>query len=269
MTIRRARDLVSKTSTSRCDPVATVSLDAQEFSTEKIKGARCPEFDKTFAFERAKLGPSLTVSVRDASGGVKGGFLGQAVVTLEGLERDIPRQDWHQLRPLQADIEKYSEGRGSARFSVSLSHNMVLPLQSYNGLVGLLQDSIKEESSIEHGACSPLCASAVPTSRWRTRCTQQMTVGVYSFRVPALAYPRLLLCSCAAAQLCGSLYCCCTLAGLGAMAALLCGCAELPGCRSTVSTVASAHPLHHSGIVFLTQTAWPYDFFGRHARIQA
>lgn len=156
VTIVKARDIAAKDSNARCDPVATVSLDAQEFSTEKMKGCRYPNFDKTFVFERAKLGPSLTISLRDASGGVKGGSLGHTIVKLDGLEHDIPRQAWHKLRPNPAEVKKLQEGCGSVRFSVSLSHDMILPLQSYNGLVGLLSDSIHDAATVETGLISTL-----------------------------------------------------------------------------------------------------------------
>jgi len=121
-----------------------------------MKGCRYPNFDKTFVFERAKLGPSLTISLRDASGGVKGGSLGHTIVKLDGLEHDIPRQAWHKLRPNPAEVKKLQEGCGSVRFSVSLSHDMILPLQSYNGLVGLLSDSIHDAATVETGLISTL-----------------------------------------------------------------------------------------------------------------
>ena len=63
-----ARDLCAKDTTSKCDSFAKVILDAQEVATDKIKGTRYPAYDKTFQFERAKLGPSVTVQVCDGGG---------------------------------------------------------------------------------------------------------------------------------------------------------------------------------------------------------
>ena len=40
VTVHKARDLLSKDSTSKCDPVCTVKLDAEAHTTDKVKGSR-------------------------------------------------------------------------------------------------------------------------------------------------------------------------------------------------------------------------------------
>lgn len=82
VTILRARDLLSRVShsqtspslmssqeaASKCDPFAVVELDSAKQQTQKCRGTKYPVWEEHFTFERAKLGPSLLVQVRDASG---------------------------------------------------------------------------------------------------------------------------------------------------------------------------------------------------------
>ena len=151
VTVHKARDLLSKDSTSKCDPVCTVTLDAEAHVTEKVKGSRYPKFDTTFQFERAKIGPFLKVSMKDGSGGR---FLGQAIVKLEKLDQDIPKQQWYRLQPLEADIEKFSSGYGSIRLSVQLTNDLVLPLNSYDGLVQKLISDATTPGGVKTGLVS-------------------------------------------------------------------------------------------------------------------
>jgi len=151
VTVHKARDLLSKDSTSKCDPVCTVKLDAEAHTTDKVKGSRYPLFDKTFQFERAKIGPFLTVSMKDGSGGR---FLGQAIVKLEKLDHDIPKQQWYRLHPLEADVKKYSDGFGSIRLTVNLTNDLVLPLSSYDGLVQMLINDATTPNGVKTGLVS-------------------------------------------------------------------------------------------------------------------
>jgi RAS protein activator-like 1 len=154
VTIHKARDLLSKESTTTCNPICTVVLDAQTHTTDKVKGSKYPIFDKTFTFERAKIGPYLTVAVKDGSGGR---FLGQAVVKLEKLDQDIPKQQWYRLHPLEADVKRFSDGSfGSIRLSVKLTNELVLPFNSYDGLVAKLIAEAATPSGIETGLVSVL-----------------------------------------------------------------------------------------------------------------
>jgi len=141
-----ARDLCAKDTTSKCDSFAKVILDAQEVATDKIKGTRYPAYDKTFQFERAKLGPSVTVQVCD--GGV---VIGEAVIMLNTLEQDIPSRNWYRLMPTATSVKKFGEGYGSIRVRLKYTNELILPLASYSSLVSLLQSHVKAEAGIKSG----------------------------------------------------------------------------------------------------------------------
>eukprot|EP00039_Didymoeca_costata_P010289 m.138291 g.138291 ORF g.138291 m.138291 type:complete len:811 (+) comp14773_c0_seq1:287-2719(+) len=150
VTVHKARDLLPKDTTTKCDPMVALQLDAQEVTTEKVKNSRYPNYLETFHFERAKLGPTLMVTVKDS--GIRGStILGEANVKLDGLKPDIPKLQWHRLRPRKVDIERFSQGCGSIRIGASLSNDLILPFQSYEMLISLLKSSVQTEQKLQTG----------------------------------------------------------------------------------------------------------------------
>jgi len=53
---------------AKCDPFVVVELDGERQQTLKCKATKYPVFQEHFVFERVKLGPNISVQVRDASG---------------------------------------------------------------------------------------------------------------------------------------------------------------------------------------------------------
>ncbi len=50
------------------DLFAIVTLDGERTMTDRFKGGRYPFWNKSFVFERAKLGPELRITLRSGTG---------------------------------------------------------------------------------------------------------------------------------------------------------------------------------------------------------
>jgi len=151
VTVLQARDLHGKDTTTKCDSFARVILDAQQENTDKIKSCRFPQYEKTFQFERAKLGPDLVVQIGDG-----GSIVGEAFISLKSLEEDIPNRGWYRLMPMKSAVEKFQEGFGSIRISWQYTHELILPLASYKSLIGLLESTVRSEAGIRNGIVGTL-----------------------------------------------------------------------------------------------------------------
>eukprot|EP00052_Salpingoeca_macrocollata_P008172 m.65030 g.65030 ORF g.65030 m.65030 type:complete len:785 (+) comp16464_c1_seq1:376-2730(+) len=147
LTVIQARDLTQEI---RCDPYAIVELDLARKETERAKNTRFPVWQQHFTFERVKLGPEARVSVRTAAG-FGTAFLGEAVIPLTNLTRDIPKREWFRLRPREKDLEGLKEGNGSLRMSVKYTHELILPESQYEALCQYFVANAQSEDLIDRG----------------------------------------------------------------------------------------------------------------------
>eukprot|EP00051_Salpingoeca_urceolata_P018497 m.260028 g.260028 ORF g.260028 m.260028 type:complete len:805 (-) comp19208_c4_seq1:48-2462(-) len=148
VTIVKARDLSSKESMTKMDPFVVVKLDEQTCMTDRVRATKYPFWNQFFTFERARLGPEVSVVVRDNSGMGSSSFLGEAVIPLSDLDKDIPTRSWYKLQPRAKDLEGLKTGYGSLRCSVKFSYELILPAESYSGLMGFLTESVGSEEAI-------------------------------------------------------------------------------------------------------------------------
>lgn len=151
VTVVRARDVKE----TFPDLLAIVTLDGERQVTEKCKVTRSPIWGQSFTFERAKLGPDIRITLRSGSG-LGTTFVGEAVVSLAGLQSDFSKSEWVRLRPRPKDFEGLAEGNGSLRLAMRYTHELILPLASYASLVGLVVASVQTRESIENGLVSIL-----------------------------------------------------------------------------------------------------------------
>jgi RAS protein activator-like 1 len=146
VTLIGARDLASKDATPKVDPQVVIQLDNEKRTSEKLKGTKYPQWDESFTFERAKLPPTVVLQVYDS-----GTLIGEATLSLEGLHRDIPQQDWHRLMPSETAIAKFGGASGSIRVSVHVSKELILPYPCYSALVAALEKDCTSDEGVQHG----------------------------------------------------------------------------------------------------------------------
>lgn len=151
VTVGCARDIVPKDATTKVDPQVVILLDNEKQSTEKLKGSRYPRWDATFTFERAKLPPTCLIQLFDG-----GMLIGEATASLEGLNQDIPQQDWHRLMPSAPALAKLAGAQGSLRVSIHFSKELILPFPCYSALVDLLEADCTDADGVWHGLPSIL-----------------------------------------------------------------------------------------------------------------
>lgn len=151
VTVNGARDILSKSVATKVDPAVVVTLDGQKYTTNRVKNDRYPIFDSSFTFERAKLPPCVLVQLQDGST-----VLGEAEVSLAGLQRDIVQTGWHRMMPSAASIEKYTGGSGSIRVAAQLVQDLILPLGCYSSLLTLLEDNCTSVEGVNTGVVALL-----------------------------------------------------------------------------------------------------------------
>jgi len=146
VTVLSARDIAPKDSTAKVDPYVVVMLDNERQSTEKAKGARYPAWDTSFMFERAKLPPTLLIQLWDGST-----LMGESAVSLDGLQRDIPQQEYHRMMPSAAAMSKFSGLQGSLRVTMKFSKELILPFPCYSALLEVAVADCTSVAGVQHG----------------------------------------------------------------------------------------------------------------------
>lgn len=180
VTVIRARDLAPKELSMKFEAVAVVEMDAEKLQTDRSAKSRAPSWSaQHLVFQRPKLASTIKVTIRDGSG-IGSSFIGECVVSLDGLSNDIPRRKWHRLMPRERD-QSVDPSPASIRLKFKLLKEMVLDMASYQPLISFVLKDLEVPDMLQTG-CVGIIEDIV-TSRDSTNAPDRDEVARILMRV--------------------------------------------------------------------------------------